>query len=124
MVAVFAGCVHQRNFSGSCSFPESEVANWHESAVEAVNSPDEWKRFGLVRLPQEEYKLDGALFDYNLNCSTPGLVEVTIRFPFKYYQPQVTLTITLSRALGLVHSMSEKVSPPMSEKKSTEHTDQ
>jgi hypothetical protein len=110
MVICLTGCVPLHNSSSCRSFHESEVANWHKTAVEALNSSEEWNNFGLVK-PPAGYKLDQANFEYILSCADPDSVEVDIDFPFSVDQPFITLRIKLDPTTGLVESMSEKVRP-------------
>jgi hypothetical protein len=110
-VLLLTGCAHQ-NFTDQCVIYDNEIVGWRESALGAINSPDEWERVG-VRITKDQIRTPIAShFIYILYKSRPDIVEVVARLPMKRFQEQgYHVRVTMGRSSACVLSMREEYDP-------------
>ena len=111
VVLLLNGCAHL-HFKDQCIIYDNEIAGWHKSALDAVNSPDEWIRVG-VRISKDPISTpipDHGDLIYTLYQSRPDIVEVIVRLPMKRFQEQgYWVRVTMGRSSACVLSMREEL---------------
>jgi hypothetical protein len=109
VVLLLSGCVHQHFLKDKCVIYDTEIAAWRKSALDAINSPDEWKRVG-IRISTDPIPVPFTdNLTYNLYQSRPDTVEAVARLPMKRFQERgYCVRVIMGRSSACVLSMREE----------------